>query len=148
MDELNNFERFDEITELTCLNCNLTEIPVLPKYLRLFDCGYNQIREIKNLPESLQEFYYDSNQITEIKNLPVSLRHFNYEDNPITNPMEIKKWEYICQKNLERDEYITKYFSIPNIGIELGGNGSFLLIPHIDDTLGSLLYLENLLSIV
>jgi len=220
MEELNRFDRFDEINYLFCWNCGLREIPVLPKKLRSFNCGFNQIREIKNLPiglqkcdccgnliteiknlpDNLQEFNCSSNHIKEIKNLPKKLRRFYCSFNQITeiknlpdnlrvfdccynfikeiknlpnnlqlciyvkyvppsdsisflnffneivynnpiNRMEIKKWEYICQKNKERDEYINEHLSIPNVGIELGGFQSSLLIPPIDDIIGSLLYL-------
>jgi len=121
IEKLEGFERFNEITYLSCNYCGLTEIPKLPTSLRVFNCYVNQIKEIKNLPKFLREFYCYSN--------------------PIANLMEIEKWKYICKKNRERDGYIKEHFLISIVGIELGGSVSSLLIPPVGDTLGSLLYL-------
>jgi len=173
IEEMYEYNRFNEITYIDCKNneikelkdlrpslegrrslrlpstlqilwCNdneIEEIKNFPTGLQYFDCYGNLITEIKNLPDNLRYFDCEKNQITEIKNLPTSLRCFYYENNPITNPIEIKKWQYICQRNRERDEYMKEHFSVPSIGIELGGFSSFLLIPPIENTLSSLLYL-------
>jgi len=131
----NNLQIFD------CSNNHINEIKNIPNNLREFNCGCNRMTEIKNLPIGLRVFDCCNNQITKIENLPESLREFHCFWSLITNSMEIKKWEYICQKNKERDEYINEHLSIPNVGIELGGFQSSLLIPPIDDIIGSLLYL-------
>jgi len=158
MEELEGFDRFNDITHLCCNYCELMEIPILPKKLLIFYCDHNRIRKIKNLPNSLRYFSCECNLIAEIKNLhyhwngvemvveederlPESLLEFYCDNDPITNKMEIKKWEYICKRNQERDKYRREHFPVPSIGIELGGFQSYLMISPIGDTLGSLFYL-------
>ena len=120
---------FDNDIEL--LNCycsgleTMSQLPILPNSLLLFDCSSNNLKKLEGLPDNLEELFCAENKIESLPNLPESLKLLSIWDNPIKNISGIWNCKNLSeirysQPNLVKE--LNLYSNITGCKIEYWGN--------------------------
>jgi len=101
MEEMYNYDRFNEIIYINCSYYKINELKILPNLLQELLCFNNKIKELKDLPKSLQELHCSNNKIKELKDIPNSLRKLYCFNNEIKELKDLPKSLQIlsCQDN-------------------------------------------------
>ena len=82
---IEGIEYFKNLDSLTCSFDSLTNLPLLPGTLKVFDCEYNNIKNIPILPDSLIYFSCNKNKLTSLPVLPLNLQNLLCDFNQLTN---------------------------------------------------------------
>ncbi len=81
---LSGVEYFDNLTNLSCYNNQLTSLPSLPHNLIDLWCYDNQLSNLPNLPVSITNIQCYNNQLTSLPNLPPNLTQLTCNNNLLT----------------------------------------------------------------
>ena len=119
-DELLKLENYNDIYKIDCHECNLTELPTLPKNLVELNCEHNKLAKLPELPSTLSSLTCCNNQLKYLPELPNKLSwlmcnsnqiehlpvHFNnmmtlygFHNNPIDNFV----WDYFQDNRYARN---------------------------------------------
>jgi hypothetical protein len=107
----------NNLTEIICVNNQLTQLPELPDSVTWINCSFNQIEQLPELPPSLINLDCDNNQLKQLPNLQnTSLEMIN------------------CSRNL-----LTELPALPNSLVSLDcGNNKLNTLPELPNTLRNL----------
>jgi uncharacterized repeat protein (TIGR01451 family) len=81
---LSGVEYFDNLTNLSCYNNQLTSLPSLPHNLIDLWCYDNQLSNLPNLPVSITNIQCYNNQLTSLPNLPPNLTQLTCNNNQLS----------------------------------------------------------------
>lgn len=82
-------DNYDDIEHLSCGFNNLTEVPRLPKKLKILHCNRNKINIIENLPNTLILLNCSGNNIRKLENLPNKLEKLICSENKLTRLVDL-----------------------------------------------------------
>lgn len=101
-DKLLIHDNYDDIEHLSCGYNNLTELPRLPKKLKILHCNRNKINIIENLPNTLILLNCSDNNIRKLENLPNKLEKLICSNNKLTRLVDLPDSLRIlrCSNNL------------------------------------------------
>jgi hypothetical protein len=63
------------LEELSVVDNELLELPLLPASLRMLYCNGNKIKRFPTLPAKLYSFYWDKNIATCVPNIPIGIKN-------------------------------------------------------------------------
>ena len=99
---LSNIKNYKKLETFYCNNCNLDELPDLPKSIIHLYCAYNNLIKLPKLQNSLQVLFCCDNNLIELDDLPNSLIVFGCNNNKLTIlpdlPNSLK--DLYCSNNL------------------------------------------------
>ena len=81
---LSNIKNYKKLKTFYCNNCDLDELPDLPKSIIHLYCAYNNLIKLPKLQNSLQVLFCCDNNLIELDNLPNSLIVFGCNNNKLT----------------------------------------------------------------
>ena len=83
--DLTGIQYFSSISQFTCSQNQLTNLPALPNSITYMNCADNQLSSLPSLPNSLIDLKCNNNQLTSLPTLPSALTWLSCCYNQLTN---------------------------------------------------------------
>ena len=107
-----NLKNYIKLEIFECSNCNLSQLPDLPKSLKYLNCSFNKLVKLPDLPNSLSELHCFENNLIELPNLPNSLTSLAcYGNKLIKLPNLPNLLEFLCCEKNNLTELSIKFCS-------------------------------------
>ena len=104
--EIIKLKDYDKIKYILCRNCNLINLPPLPKNLLGLYCENNIITELPDLPNTLKELRCSYNQLESLPKLPYNLQELYCTGNNLKSLPELVYNNFHKLGITDTDEYM------------------------------------------